>query len=364
MSKDLFEQQIGEALRKAESTPPAGAWEMIKSQIATPYTPPFKFPTWTVVVISTVLLGGMALTNQSPEDSVSNDLVATVSVEEDQENETSVAYANAVTQESVASEAAPTAETEVQIILAEKTETTADDDSPVMEESMAEESPSANLNDHTESKINSTMPIQVEAAKPLQALVEQEEEVAPELNEGSFTQPSTSTIVESKLSIEGANTCYTPCKLNLSAKGNAVEYSWDAASFGLIEGKNLTLTIDEPQSFTVYASATFADGSERSVPKTVEVKAGSELFVPNSFTPNGDGVNDSYMVRGSGIETFSMTIVNSKGKVVFQTSNINEAWKFEGSSIELDNEFYTAIVRAVGVDGKVIAKNERLIINP
>jgi hypothetical protein len=50
--------------------------------------------------------------------------------------------------------------------------------------------------------------------------------------------------------------------------------------------------------------------------------------------------------------------------VIFQTSNINEAWNFEGSSNELDNEFYTAIVRAVGIDGKVISASERLTINP
>lgn len=359
MSKDLLEQQIGETLREAESTPPAGAWEMIKSQIATPYTPPFQFPTWTVVVISTVLLAGMALINDSSEVLVSNEMRANPSVEKGLDNEPS---ANAVVQESVSDDVALAAETEVQITLAEKTEITAFDDRSKEEEFMIEASPSNGLNTETEVNLNSTPPIRVETAEPLQALIDQKDASEPELNQENITPPT--AVVESKLSIEGISVCYTPCDIRLVANGNAAEYSWDAASFGLFEGETLTLSIDEPQSFTVYAMAKYADGTERSVPKKIEVKAGSELFVPNSFTPNGDGVNDSYMVRGSGIESFSMTIVNSKGKVVFQTSNINEAWKCEGSAIELDNEFYTAIVRAVGIDGKVITKNERLIINP
>jgi hypothetical protein len=369
VSKDLFEQQIGETLRKAESTPPAGAWELIKSQIAKPYTPPFKFPTWVVVAVSAALLGGMALSDQSSDIVVSDQVVVSASVEKEQKIQPTEAYTNSGIQEFsddkvaennqlIVPEMTAAAATEIELAKAENGESTSSD------ESISEENFVSQTGRQEEIKSKANFPIHVEAAQPLEALVQQanEEMGDPEIFEESNT--ASSQKADPILSVEGVRTCYTPCELTLTAKGNAVDYSWDAASFGLMQGKSLNLMVNEPQSLTVYAIARYEDGSERTVPRTIEVKQGSELFVPNSFTPNGDGVNDSYLVRGSGIESFSMTIINSKGKVVFQTININEAWNFDGSANDLENEFYTAIVRAVGFDGKVITKNERLTINP
>jgi gliding motility-associated-like protein len=365
VNKDLFEQQIGETLRKTESTPPAGAWELIKSQIAVPYTPPFKFPMWTVVAVSAILLGGMALSDQDQNEIVTTSVVANVNSEEGNV-EISAAPIKTLVEE------APTDEGSLEIqIVEEVNELVASEEIGVaaLAESVegltghsnSESTTSNEVSEQIEISEKSQLPLQIHAGHPLNALVDQMQ-VEAEKTESNILIPETTA--ELKLAIEGVKTCYTPCELTLSAKGNAAEYSWDAASFGLIEGKNLKLTINEPQNLTVYALAKYDDGSERSLPRTIEVKAGSELFIPNSFTPNGDGVNDSYLVIGSGIESFSLTIINSKGKVIFQTSNINEAWNFEGSSNELDNEFYTAIVRAVGIDGKVISASERLTINP
>lgn len=51
---------------------------------------------------------------------------------------------------------------------------------------------------------------------------------------------------------------------------------------------------------------------------------GSQVFIPNGFTPDGDGVNDILMVRGSGIKTVkNFRIFNRWGQVVFERSNIS-----------------------------------------
>ncbi len=57
------------------------------------------------------------------------------------------------------------------------------------------------------------------------------------------------------------------------------------------------------------------------------------LWVPASFTPNGDGVNDLFQVSGVAITSFEMFIYNRWGQLVWETKDINEGWdgrfKFE-----------------------------------
>jgi gliding motility-associated-like protein len=46
------------------------------------------------------------------------------------------------------------------------------------------------------------------------------------------------------------------------------------------------------------------------------------LFVPNTFSPNGDGMNDVFYVRGKGLSTIqSMRVFNRWGQVVFEKRN-------------------------------------------
>lgn len=54
------------------------------------------------------------------------------------------------------------------------------------------------------------------------------------------------------------------------------------------------------------------------------------LFIPNAFTPDGDGQNDCfgvYCVEKDSINYFSMKIFNSNGECVFLSEDINEKWQ-------------------------------------
>ncbi len=56
------------------------------------------------------------------------------------------------------------------------------------------------------------------------------------------------------------------------------------------------------------------------------VKKGCYLDIPNSFTPNGDGVNDYFFPRqllGANITVFNMQIFDRWGQVVFETASLN-----------------------------------------
>jgi gliding motility-associated-like protein len=48
-----------------------------------------------------------------------------------------------------------------------------------------------------------------------------------------------------------------------------------------------------------------------------------QVFIPNAFTPNGDGLNDILMVRGKGIFVKTFRIFNRWGELVFEKTNFN-----------------------------------------
>ncbi|HAH60045.1 MAG TPA: PKD domain-containing protein, partial [Bacteroidales bacterium] len=53
--------------------------------------------------------------------------------------------------------------------------------------------------------------------------------------------------------------------------------------------------------------------------------------IPNAFTPNGDGLNDTFkpVVNAELVRQFSMSIYNKWGQRIFETSNAAEGWNGE-----------------------------------
>ncbi|NQX92192.1 MAG: gliding motility-associated C-terminal domain-containing protein, partial [Flavobacteriales bacterium] len=50
------------------------------------------------------------------------------------------------------------------------------------------------------------------------------------------------------------------------------------------------------------------------------------IYVPNTFTPNGDGINDVFMAYGEGIRGFHMEIHNRWGELIYESDDITQPW--------------------------------------
>jgi len=59
----------------------------------------------------------------------------------------------------------------------------------------------------------------------------------------------------------------------------------------------------------------------------------AQLWIPNSFTPNGDGLNDYFLVYGISISRFSIMIFDRWGAQQYAGDDINQGWDgiFKGS---------------------------------
>ncbi len=60
--------------------------------------------------------------------------------------------------------------------------------------------------------------------------------------------------------------------------------------------------------------------------EVVDACFGSYLYVPNSFTPNGDGKNEVWKAEGAFVADFEIQVFDRWGEVVFSSNDINESW--------------------------------------
>ena len=66
----------------------------------------------------------------------------------------------------------------------------------------------------------------------------------------------------------------------------------------------------------------------------------SNVFFPNAFTPNGDGLNDTFMFTGLFIQDFQMNIYNKWGELIFITKNQDIGWDGTKNSVLLPSGMY------------------------
>ncbi len=79
---------------------------------------------------------------------------------------------------------------------------------------------------------------------------------------------------------------------------------------------------------------------------------GANVFIPNTFSPNGDGMNDQFYLRGTGLFTVrSFRVYNRWGELVFEKSNVTPndpsmGWDgtYKGVKLTPDVFVYTAEV--------------------
>lgn len=75
------------------------------------------------------------------------------------------------------------------------------------------------------------------------------------------------------------------------------------------------------------------------------------LFIPNSFTPNGDNLNEVFLPVGAFITEFQLIIFNSWGEKVFESNRLNEGWDGTLSGNPCQDGIYYYHLTAKGTNG-------------
>lgn len=88
----------------------------------------------------------------------------------------------------------------------------------------------------------------------------------------------------------------------------------------------------------------------------VNVAGHPEPFVPNAFTPNGDGNNDVFMVFGEGIRSVDLKVFNRWGEKVYESNNQFDGWDGTYKGAIQNTNVFVYEVTATYLDGKKMDK--------
>ncbi|SFH48037.1 Ig-like domain-containing protein [Pedobacter insulae] len=121
-----------------------------------------------------------------------------------------------------------------------------------------------------------------------------------------------------EISLDGGTTWQVP-----SSGANGTTHTVS----GLTANQSVTITVRAKGQASCQTSANATPLTERTDGQS------TDLYVPNTFTPNGDGNNDIFLAYGNTVSRYKMRVYNQWGQFVFESNSLNTGWDgtFKGS---------------------------------
>jgi len=142
---------------------------------------------------------------------------------------------------------------------------------------------------------------------------------------------------------------------NNSVGVNNSKFSWSFIdNLGIkSSGENLSYYFNEAGVYPVSYIVSNVWGCADTVVKAITVSEDFTVFVPNSFTPNDDGKNETLQPQGRGVVKYNLMIYSRWGEKLFETDDFSQGWDgtFRGKACK--EETYQWKIKAVNKNGKV-----------
>lgn len=132
-----------------------------------------------------------------------------------------------------------------------------------------------------------------------------------------------------------------PIVLKGSAKGSDVSWYW-SPSASLSSSLALTPTTNPQQTMMYTLHVTSGHGCGTSTDTTL-VKVYNKIQVPNAFSPNGDGINDSWVIDPLYLFDESVTeVYNRYGEIVYRSRGYSTPWNgmSKGKPLPIGTYYY------------------------
>ncbi len=94
----------------------------------------------------------------------------------------------------------------------------------------------------------------------------------------------------------------------------------------------------------------------------VEYRQELRVFLPDAFTPNEDGLNDTYAAKGLFIRSFRMQVYNRWGELIFVSDRLEEGWDGNFNGKLAPAESYGCRIELEDYLGRSIQKNKAFVL--
>lgn len=119
-------------------------------------------------------------------------------------------------------------------------------------------------------------------------------------------------------------TIYTPVT-SLEARGNGNDFRWSPENG--IECPTCPFTGVEVLKGDNYYEVTITDRYGcKNTDGVIITRLENNLFIPNSFTPNSDGINDVFRPYGFDLVDYEIYIYNRWGEIIFYSTDLETGW--------------------------------------
>ena len=152
----------------------------------------------------------------------------------------------------------------------------------------------------------------------------------------------------------------TTIQTNDVSFGNISSYFWSSngASNIVSNGDNAFISYPEGVvgNYEIYLKVIDSEGCMDSTMLTIEIVPDIIFYAPNSFTPDNDEHNQSWLfyIEGIDLVNFNLQIYNRWGEVIWETIDTKASWDgyFNGSLVQAGSYIWKASYKALDNDDK------------
>ena len=145
----------------------------------------------------------------------------------------------------------------------------------------------------------------------------------------------------------------TTLKFTASSSITIDKWQWTFGNGQSGVNKTENVKFKEAGYYTVSLLGTSNQGCVGSTKKSVLIVPPFDAYVPTSFTPNGDGINDFFGMEGvEFINTYSMKVFNRWGQELFSTSSLKVMWDGRYNNNVLPGDMYTYVIHVTDIDNR------------
>ncbi len=126
-------------------------------------------------------------------------------------------------------------------------------------------------------------------------------------------------------------------------------WTWDFGDGGTDLAYSPTHTYKDTGNYTVWLYIENQWGCRDSTAKVVRVDPEVFIYIPNAFTPTGDGINDSWRAKFWGVEEANTFVFDRWGELIWEGHELDSRWDgtYKGQKAKTDTYVYLLKVKTV-----------------